>query len=87
MYQILIRLFSFLLIITKVIFKSKDDLLLENLALRQQLSTYLKKKPKPKLSDLDRCGEGWLSFGQRDFLKWQNSLNANTNQLLNQKQM
>jgi hypothetical protein len=35
MYQILIRLLSFLLVITQVTVKSKGNLLLENLALRQ----------------------------------------------------
>ena len=67
MYRILIRLFSFLLIITKVIFKSKDDLVLENLALRQQLSAYHTKGKKPKLANIDRLF--WVALKQV-WTKW-----------------
>ncbi len=51
MYQILIRLLIILLSIFRSIFKSRSDLLLENVALRQQLSTYKIKKSVPKLND------------------------------------
>ena len=38
----------------KLIFRDKTDLVLENLALRHQLSV-LKRKKKPKLKSLDRA--------------------------------
>ena len=60
MYQILIRLLSFLLVITQATFKSKGHLLLENLALRQQLSTYHTKDKKPRLTNIDRLF--WVAF-------------------------
>ena len=58
MYQILIRLFSFLLVITLAVFKCKDNLVVENLALRQQLSAYHTKKKKPRLVNI-----AFLSMG------------------------
>ncbi len=54
MYHFLIRLFTICLVIIKTLFKSKSILLMENLALRQQLSAFLRKKAKPNLTDLDR---------------------------------
>jgi putative transposase len=51
--------------------KSKSDLLLENIELRQQLSTYLIKKTKPKLTDLDRSF--WIAL-KHIFGKWRDSL-------------
>ena len=71
MYRPLIKFFTISLIILNVLFKSKSDLLLENIALRQQLSTYLIKKTKPKLSDLDRSF--WIAL-KHIFGKWRNSL-------------
>jgi len=44
----------------KLIFRDKTDLVLENLALRHQLSV-LKRKKKPKLKSLDRIFWAWLS--------------------------
>lgn len=71
MYQILIRLLSFLLVITQAIFKSKDNLVLENLALRQQLSAYYTKKKKPKLANIDRLF--WVALKQV-WAKWRDHL-------------
>ena len=71
MYRPLIRFLTISFIIFKVIFKSKNDLLLENIALRQQLSTYLIKKTKPKLTDLDRSF--WIVL-KHIFGKWRDSL-------------
>jgi len=62
MYQILIRFLTIFLLIIQTIFKSKSTLVLENLALRQQLSTYLVKNTKPKLTDLDRSF--WVALKQ-----------------------
>jgi len=71
MYQILIRLLSFLLVITQAIFKSKDNLVLENLVLRQQLSAYYTKKKKPRLANIDRLF--WVALKQV-WTKWRNHL-------------
>jgi putative transposase len=71
MYQILIRLFSFFFVITKVICKSNDNLVLENLALRQQLSAYHTKKKKPKLTNIDRLF--WVAL-KRTWAKWRDHL-------------
>ncbi len=71
MYQILIRLFKIFLEIIQTLFKSKSDLLLENLALRQQLAKYLTKNNKPKLTDVDRFF--WVGLRQV-WGKWANSL-------------
>jgi len=54
MYQILIRLLAIFFSIFQTLFKSKRDLLLENLVLRQQLSIFQIKKTVPELTDLDR---------------------------------
>jgi len=62
MYHILIRFFTIFLIVIQTLCKSKEDLILENLTLRQQLSTYLIKKTKPKLTDLDRSF--WIALKQ-----------------------
>ena len=48
------RLFMIVLKVIRILFKTKDDLLTENLALRQQLAAFKAKKIKPKLSDMDR---------------------------------
>ena len=71
MYQILIRFLSIFLIIIRTLLKSKSNLLLENVALRQQLSTYLIKKTEPKLMDLDRAF--WVALMQV-FSKWMDCL-------------
>ncbi len=71
MYQILIRLLAVFLWIFQALFKSKNDLLMENLALRQQLSTYQIKKTVPKLTDLDRSF--WVAL-RKVWAKWADSL-------------
>ncbi len=62
MYRILTRLLVVLLKTFKKIFKSKEELVLENLALRHQLSVYLSKKPKPNLTNVDRSF--WIALKQ-----------------------
>ncbi len=54
MYRVLIQVFIILIKIFKTVLKSKDDLILENLALRQQLSLYKAKKRKACLNEIDR---------------------------------
>ena len=45
----------------KLLFKSKQDLILENLMLRQQLNIYERKDKKPKLENIDRMILVWMS--------------------------
>ncbi len=71
MYRILIRVFTIFLKTIQTLFKSKSDLLLESLALRQQLAKYLTKNIKPKLTDVDRFF--WVGLRQV-WGKWANSL-------------
>jgi putative transposase len=70
-YRILIRFFIVLIRIIQISRKSKSELILENLALRQQLSTYQTKKTKPKLTNLGRSF--WVALKQ-SWRKWMDSL-------------
>ena len=54
MYRVVIDILIILTKISKTVFKSKNDLIIENLALRQQLSTYKAKKIKPTMKERDR---------------------------------
>ena len=38
----------------RAVFRSREELLIENLALRQQVSAMTKKRPRPVLDDVDR---------------------------------
>ncbi|MCP4898485.1 MAG: hypothetical protein GY906_16040 [bacterium] len=40
--------------VVRTLSRSRADLLLENLALRQQLTTMKNKRPRPRLNDTDR---------------------------------
>jgi len=71
MYQLLIRLFIILIKIIKLIHKSKEDLIIENLALRQQLAIYQTKKTKPKITDTGRSF--WIALKQ-SWSKWMDHL-------------
>ena len=52
-------------------FRSREDLVLENIALRQQLAVLKSKKPRPKIADEDR--RFWVSL-RRIWSKWANAL-------------
>lgn len=71
MYRVLIHLFSILIKIIQITRKSKSELIIEKLSLRQQLATYQSEKIKPKLSDLDRSF--WITLKQA-WSKWMDSL-------------
>ncbi len=71
MYQVLIRLFFVLVKCIQTICKSKEELIIENLALRQQVTAYHAKKTKPTISNLDRIF--WISLRQT-YDKWKDSL-------------
>jgi len=53
------------------IFQSRNDLILENLALRQQLAALKRKSPRPRLCLLDRFFWVWL---RRIWSRWRGSL-------------
>ncbi len=63
----MIRPLSLLLTLANGLLRSRRDLLLENLALRQQLATLSQKQPRPRLARSDRafwvllrrCWAGW----------------------------
>ncbi len=71
MYRFVIRLISVLLIVFRTIHKSKDDLILENISLRQQLSVYKSKKTKPRITDVDRSF--WIAL-TKVWAKWREPL-------------
>jgi hypothetical protein len=48
MYRVLIRLLTFQFVIIQILFKSKNNLILETLELRQQLIIYQTKKEDSK---------------------------------------
>jgi len=62
MYQILIKVLTIFLKIIQTQFKSKKDIILENISLRQQLSIYQIKKISPKLTNGD--GLFWVALKQ-----------------------
>ena len=70
-YRVLIRFFIILIKILQIIRKSREELVLENLALRQQLAVYQTKKTKPKINDEDRCF--WIALKQ-SWSKWMDLL-------------
>jgi hypothetical protein len=55
----------------KLLFRNRHDILLENLALRQQLVIYQRSVKHPKLKPQDRMILVWLS---RVYAKWRESL-------------
>jgi hypothetical protein len=55
MYRVLIRLLAFQFVIIQILFKSKNNLVLETIELRQQLMIYQTKKEDSKnITDLTR---------------------------------
>ena len=72
MYRALIRLMTFQFKIIQILFKSKNDLVLETIELRQQLATYQAKNEDLKsITDLTRS---FLVALKRAWPKWMNAL-------------
>jgi hypothetical protein len=67
MYQILAQLIMVFINFIKTLFKSKEELILENLALRHQLGVYQTKKAKPGITILDRSF--WITL-KLSWCKW-----------------
>jgi putative transposase len=67
----MLRSIRLLLCVIVRLFRSQRSLLLENLALRQQLVTLKRKHPKPRLSHFDRLF--WVMV-RRMWSKWKDAL-------------
>ncbi len=67
MYRFIIHVFVIIIKIFKIVLKSKDDLVLENLVLRQQLGLFKAKKVKANLTEIDRTF--WVALKQA-WSKW-----------------
>lgn len=70
-YRIIIRFFIISIRLIQIFSKSKEELIMENLTLRQQLAIYQTKKIKPKLTNLDRSF--WVALKQ-SWNKWVDTL-------------
>jgi len=72
MYRVLIRLLTFQFVIIQILFKSKNNLVLETIELRQQLMIYQTKKEDSKnITDLTRS---LLIALKRAWQKWMDAL-------------
>ena len=71
MYQSISRLFIIVLKVIRILFKNKDELITENLALRQQLAACMAHDIKPRLSDMDRSF--WVALKQA-WSNWSDAL-------------
>ncbi len=72
MYRALIRLMTFQFTIIQILFKSKNDLVLETIELRQQLVTYQATKEEHKsITDLNRL---LLVSLKKSWPKWMDAL-------------
>ncbi len=71
MYRSIIKLLTIFIIIFQTLHKSKNDLILENISLRHQLSVYKSKKAKPRITDVDRSF--WVAL-TKVWAKWRESL-------------
>jgi transposase InsO family protein len=71
MYKTVARLFMIVLKVIRILFKTKDDLVTENLALRQQLAACKSKNINPKISDMDRSF--WVAL-RRAWSNWADTL-------------
>ena len=69
--QIALQLMQMMLAIVQALFANKAALAMENLALRQQLAVYKRKRPRPRLSDLDRLF--WTALKDQ-FAAWVDAL-------------
>ena len=66
-YWVLVGFFFVLIKFIQIVRKSKSELIIENLALRQQLAIYQTKKTKPRLTNFDRSF--WIALKQ-SWNKW-----------------
>ena len=55
MFRLLVFLVTLSVRALRAIFRTREELLIENLALRQQVAALKKERPRPVLDDLDRA--------------------------------
>ena len=67
----LVRMMALLVQTVRVLFRSRADLALENLALRQQVAVLKQKRPRPSLTGMDRAF--WVALRQT-WKHWANAL-------------
>ncbi|MCP4672172.1 MAG: hypothetical protein GY857_12800, partial [Desulfobacula sp.] len=72
MYRALIQLLIFQFRIIRILFKSKDDLVLVTIKLRQQLATYQAKKERPE--NITEITRSLLVALKRTWPKWMHAL-------------
>ncbi|MDJ0893464.1 MAG: hypothetical protein QNK18_20005 [Gammaproteobacteria bacterium] len=70
MFRLLTFLMSLSVHVLKAIFRRREELLVENLALRQQVAAPKKERPRPVLDDVDRSfwvalRASWPRWGSR----------------------
>jgi hypothetical protein len=65
--SLVLLIFRFL----RLLFKTRIELILENLMLRQQLNIYKRTNKKPKIANIDRIILVWIS---KIFSKWKSAL-------------
>jgi hypothetical protein len=71
MVRLVVFLVSVCLDAFRAIRRSREELVLENLALRQQVAALLRQRPRPALDDVDRGF--WVAL-LRSWPKWVNAL-------------
>jgi hypothetical protein len=67
----LVRVMTLLVQTVRALFRSRADLALENLALRQQVAVLKQKRPRPLLTGMDRAF--WVAL-QQNWKAWANAL-------------
>ncbi|MGA1869671.1 MAG: hypothetical protein ACMUJM_14125 [bacterium] len=71
MYRVLSEILVILINIFKTVYKSKNDIIIENLVLKQQLATYPARKKKPIIKERDRAF--WIAL-KKSWSKWIDTL-------------
>lgn len=71
LHRVLIRFFIIFIRFLQIIRKSREELIIENLALRQQLATYQIKKTRPNITDIGRSF--WIAL-KHSWSKWTDCL-------------
>ena len=71
MVRLVVFLVSACLDVFRAVCRSRDELVLENLALRQQVAAVLRQRPRPELDDVDRAF--WVAL-RRSWPRWVSAL-------------
>jgi hypothetical protein len=71
MARLLVFVISFTVRVLKAVIRSRADLVIENVALRQQVATLLKQRRRPTLDNADRAF--WVAL-RAAWPRWTNTL-------------